>query len=151
MRFAKQLYPYPLQPVDLIVEQHLSVGQVNVAVVGIVQQMPEQGEVVPGVLGSFLGCALVAKYSLEFGFCSFIKSKLAWKVQWGKKDPQNNTFKTKTYTKHSEEEGDEEQEGSMAHATPGCHQEELLLGHLTNGPITEKKTTTQYRDIQDAT
>lgn len=36
-----QVYPYPLQPVNLIVEQHLSVWQVNVAVVGIVQKMSE--------------------------------------------------------------------------------------------------------------
>lgn len=62
MRFATQLYPYPLQPVDLVVEQHLGVGQVDVAVVGIIQQMPEQSEVVPSVLGSLLGCALVAKH-----------------------------------------------------------------------------------------
>lgn len=29
-------YPYSFQPVDLIVEQHLSVWQVDVAIVGIV-------------------------------------------------------------------------------------------------------------------
>ena len=34
-------YPYPLQPVDLVVEQHLCVWQVDVAVVGIVQKVPE--------------------------------------------------------------------------------------------------------------
>lgn len=66
MQFATLLYPYPLQPVNLVVEQHLCVGQVDVAVVGIIQQMPEQREVVPGVLGSLLGCALVAKH-MKFG------------------------------------------------------------------------------------
>lgn len=33
------LYPYPLQPVDLVVEQHLSVWQVDVAVVGVVEKV----------------------------------------------------------------------------------------------------------------
>lgn len=36
-----------------------------------------------------------------------------------------------TYPQHSEEESDKEEEGSMAHTTPSCHQEKLLLGHLT--------------------
>lgn len=36
-----QVYPYPLQPVNLVVEQHLSIWQVDVAVVGIVQKMSE--------------------------------------------------------------------------------------------------------------
>lgn len=70
MQYVVPLYPYPLQPVDLVVEQHLGVGQVDVAVVGIIQQVPEQSEVVPGVLGSLLGCALVAKH-MKFGFFFF--------------------------------------------------------------------------------
>lgn len=32
----KELYPYSLEPVDLIVKQHLGVWQVDVAVIGIV-------------------------------------------------------------------------------------------------------------------
>lgn len=51
-------YPYPFQPVDLIVEQHLGVWQVDVAVVGVVEQMSEQSEVVPGMLGSLFGRTL---------------------------------------------------------------------------------------------
>lgn len=34
-------YPYPLQPVNLIVEQDLGIWQVDVAVIGIVQKMSE--------------------------------------------------------------------------------------------------------------
>lgn len=52
-------YPYSFQPVDFIVEQHLSVWQVDVAVIGIVQKMPEQSEVVPSMFGSLLGCRLL--------------------------------------------------------------------------------------------
>ena len=54
-------YPDPLEPVDFIVEQHLCVGQVDVAVVGIVQKVPEQGEVVPSMLGPLLSGALKHK------------------------------------------------------------------------------------------
>lgn len=35
-----------------------------------------------------------------------------------------------TYTQYSEEKGDKEEEGSVAHTTPSCHEEKLLLGHL---------------------
>lgn len=34
-------YPYPFQPVNLIVEEHLSIWQVDVAVIGIVQKMSQ--------------------------------------------------------------------------------------------------------------
>lgn len=51
-------YPDLLEPVDLVVEQRLSVGQVDVAVVGVVQEVPEQGEVVPSMLGPLLSGAL---------------------------------------------------------------------------------------------
>lgn len=51
-------YPYPFQPVNLIVEQHFSIWKVDVAVVGIVQKMSEQGEVVPSVFGALLGRTL---------------------------------------------------------------------------------------------
>lgn len=58
IRLFIYFYPYPFQPVDLIVEQHLGVWQVDVAVVGVVEQMSEQSEVVPGVLGSLFGRTL---------------------------------------------------------------------------------------------
>lgn len=51
-------YPNPLEPVDFIVEQHLCVGQVDVAVVGVVQQVPQQRKVVPCVLRPLLCRAL---------------------------------------------------------------------------------------------
>lgn len=51
-------YPDPFEPIDLIVEQHLSIGQVDVAVVGVVEQVSEQGEVVSCVLGPLFGSAL---------------------------------------------------------------------------------------------
>lgn len=34
-------YPYPFEPVDLVVEQNLSVWQVDVAVVSVVQEVSE--------------------------------------------------------------------------------------------------------------
>lgn len=51
-------HPYSFEPVDLVVEQHLGVWQVDVTVVGVVKQMSEQREVVPCVFGSLFGCAL---------------------------------------------------------------------------------------------
>lgn len=51
-------YPDLLEPVDLVVEQRLSVGQVDVAVVGVVQQVPQQRKVVPCVLRPLLCRAL---------------------------------------------------------------------------------------------
>lgn len=63
-------YPYSFQPVNLIVEQHLSIGQVDVTVVGIVQQMSEQSKIVPGMLSSLFGCALKTnklKLELQLG------------------------------------------------------------------------------------
>lgn len=65
----RPFYPYAFEPVDLIVEQHLSIWQVNVAVIGIVQQMSEQSEVVPSMSGSLLGCTLhidMQNFKLEF-------------------------------------------------------------------------------------
>lgn len=44
-----------------------------------------------------------------------------------------------TYTQHSEEESDEEEEGPMAHTTPSCHQEKLFLGHLTYRSVSQTK------------
>lgn len=46
-----------------------------------------------------------------------------------------------TYPQHSEEEGDEEEKGTMTHAAPSGHQEKLLLGHLTYGPVLKAMET----------
>jgi len=55
---ARGPYPDPFEPVDLVVEQHLGVGQVDVAVVRVVEQVSQQGEVVASVLGTLFGSAL---------------------------------------------------------------------------------------------
>jgi len=44
-----------------------------------------------------------------------------------------------THPQHGEEEGDKEEEGSMAHTAPRCHQEKLLLGHLTHRSVKPQK------------
>ncbi len=49
-----------------------------------------------------------------------------------------NTRHKATHPQHGEEEGDKEEEGSMAHTAPSCHQEELLLGHLTHRSVLNK-------------
>lgn len=51
-------HPNSFQPVDLVVEKNLGVGDVDVAVVSVVQEVPQQSEVVPRVFGSLPGCAL---------------------------------------------------------------------------------------------
>lgn len=68
-----------------------------------------------------------------------ISHLVSWHEKKKKKHKKTQTLQTKTYTQHREEEGDKEEEGPVAHATSRCHQEELLLGHLTYRPITRKK------------
>lgn len=51
---------------------------------------------------------------------------------------------TATHPQHSEEEGDKEEEGSMAHTAPGCHQEKLFLGHLTHRSVRHQHQHQQH-------
>lgn len=43
-----------------------------------------------------------------------------------------------THPQNCEEEGDKEEERSMAHTAPCCHQEKLLLGHLSYRSVLNK-------------
>lgn len=38
--YPETTYPYPLEPIYFIVKQNLGIGDVNVAVVGIIEKVP---------------------------------------------------------------------------------------------------------------
>lgn len=59
-------YPNSFQPINFIVEKNLGIGYINVAVVSVIQKVPQESEVVTRVFGSLPGGALKQASRYEF-------------------------------------------------------------------------------------